>query len=86
MSKERENERKDRRQEKKILISQLLISSKVRDSRDHRVPVSLHLRLPIGILSYRHHQLLVHKEVILGDKMFLVVLSVGEDTRESVGH
>ena len=33
----------------------------------------------------RHHQLQVHKEMLLGDKMLLVVLSVREDTRESVG-
>ena len=71
--------------ERKILISQVLISSRVRYSGDHRVPISLHLRLPVRILFYRHHQLQVHKEVVLGDKMFLVALSVGEDTRESVG-
>ena len=71
--------------ERKIPVSQVLISSRIRDSRDHRVLVSLQLRLPIRILFYRHHQLQVHKEVLLGDKMFLVVLSVGEDTRESVG-
>ena len=71
--------------ERKISVSQVLISSRVRDSGDHRVPVSLQLKLPIRILSYRHHQLQVHREVLLEDKMFLVVLNVGEDTRESVG-
>ena len=71
--------------ERKIPISQVLINSKVRDSGDHRVLVSLQLRLLVRILFYRHHQLQVHKEVLLGDKMFLVALSVGEDRRESVG-
>ena len=49
------------------------------------VPVSLNLMPPVERLFYRCRQLQVHKEVLLGDKMFLVVLSVGEDTRESVG-
>ena len=71
--------------ERRIPIKQVLISSRVRDLGDHRVPVSLQLRLLIRILFYQHHQLQVHKEVLLGDKMFLVALSVGEDTRESVG-
>ena len=71
--------------ERKIMVSQVLISSRVRYSGDHRVQVSLQLRLPVRILFYWHRQLQVHKEVLLEDKMFLVVLSVGEDTRESVG-
>ena len=70
--------------ERKIPVSQVLISSRVRDSGDHRVPVSLQLRPPVERLFYWRRQLQVHKEVLLGDKMFLVVLSVGEDTRESV--
>ena len=72
--------------ERKIPVSQVLISSKVRDSEDHRVPVSLQLRLPVRILFYRHHQLQVHKEVLLGDKMFLFILNVGEDIRDNVGY
>ena len=71
--------------ERKIPVSQVLISNGIRDSGDYRVPVSLQLMLPVRILFYRHHQLQVHKEELLGDKMFLVVLSVGEDTRDSVG-
>ena len=71
--------------ERKIMFSQVLISSKVRDSGDHRVPVRLQLRTPVERLSYRRRQLQVHKEVLLEDKMFLIVLNVGEDTRESVG-
>ena len=71
--------------ERKIPVSQVLISSRIRDSGDYRVPVSLQLMLPVRILFYRYHQLQVHKEVLLGDKLFLVVLSVGEDTRDSVG-
>ena len=71
--------------ERKIPVSEVLISSRVIDKGDHRVPVSLQLRLLVRILFYRHRQLQVHKEVLLEGKMFLVVLSVGEDTRESVG-
>ena len=39
--KKEENERKDRRQGKKIPVSQVLISSRVRGLGDHRVPVCL---------------------------------------------
>ena len=63
----------------------MLISSRVRDLEDHKVLFSLQLRLPVRILFYWHHQLQVHKEMLIGDKMFLVVLNVGEDIRESVG-
>ena len=71
--------------ERKILVSQVLISSKAKDSGDHRVPVCVRLRSPVERLFYRRRQLQVHKEVLLEDKMFLIVLSVGEDTREGVG-
>ena len=71
--------------ERRIPVRQVLISSRVRDLEDHKVLFSLQLRLPVRILFYRHYQLQVHKEVLLGDKMFLVVLNVGGDTRESVG-
>ena len=71
--------------ERKIPVSQVLISSRVRDSGDHRVPVSLQLRPPVERLFYRRRQWQVHKEVLLEDKMFLVVLSVAKDARESVG-
>ena len=70
--------------ERKISIGQVLIISRVRDLGDHRVPVSLQLRPSVERLFYRPRQLQVHK-VLLEDKMFLIVLSVGEDTRESVG-
>ena len=70
--------------ERRIPVRQVLISSRVRDLEDHKVLFSLQFRLLVRILFYQHHQLQVHKEVLLGDKMFLVVLSVGEDTRESV--
>ena len=63
----------------------MFISSRIRDLEDHKVLFSLQLRLLKTLLFYQHHQLQVHKEVLLGDKMFLVVLSVGEDTKESVG-
>ena len=79
MKEKKENE------ERRIPVRQVLLSSRVRDLEDHKVLFSLQLRLPVRILFYLHHQLQVHKEVLLGDKMFLVVLSVGEDTRESVG-
>ena len=71
--------------ERRIPIRQVLISSRVRDLEDHKVLFSLQLMLPVRKLFYRHHQLQVHKEMLLSDKMFLVVLSVGEDIRESVG-
>ena len=71
--------------ERKISVSQVLISSRVRDSRDHKVPASLQLKPPVERLFYRRRQLQVHKEVLLEDKMFLIVLNVGEDIRESVG-
>ena len=67
--------------ERKILVSQVLISSRVRDSGDHRVPGSLQLKPPVEILFYRSRQLQVHLE----DKMFLVVPIVEENTREIVG-
>ena len=71
--------------ERKIPVNKVLINSKVRDLLDHRVPVGLQLRLPVRILFYRHCQLQVREEVLLEDKMFLVVLSVVEDTRDGVG-
>ena len=72
--------------ERRIPIIKVVISSRVRDLEDHKVPISLQLRPPVERLSYRRRQLQVHKEVLLGDKMFPVVPSVGEDIREtSVG-
>ena len=71
--------------ERKIPVGQVLISSRVRDSGDHKVPVSLQLRPLVERPFYWRRQLQVHKEVLLEDKMFLVVINVGEDTRESFG-
>ena len=71
--------------ERKIAISQVLISSRVRDSRDHGIPDSLQLRSPVEILSCRRRQWQVHKEGPLEDKIFLVVPIVEENTREIVG-
>ena len=71
--------------EGKIPVSQVLISSRVRDSGDHGIPDSLQLRPPVEILSCQRRQWQVHKEVPLEDKMFLVVPIVEENTREIVG-
>ena len=59
--KKEEKERKDKRHGKKNPGQSVHNNGKGRDSGDHRVPVSLQLRLPVGILLYRHHQLRVHK-------------------------
>ena len=71
---------------RKSLVSQVLISSRVRNSKDHKVLINLQLRLPIVRIFYRHRQLQVHKEVLLEDKLSLIVLIVEESTRESVGN
>ena len=71
--------------ERKISFNQVLINSKVRDSRDHRVPGSLQLRPPVKRLFYRCRQLQVHNEVTLEDKTFLVVPIVEESTRDIIG-
>ena len=71
--------------ERKIPVSQVLISSKVRDSGEHRVPGSLQLRPPVERLFYRCRQLQVHQEVLLEDKTFLIVPIVEENTKEIVG-
>ena len=76
--------RKDR--VRKSPVSQVLISSRVRNSKDHRVLINLQLRLPIVRMFYRNRQLQVHKEVLLEDKLSLIVLIVEESTRESVGN
>ena len=71
--------------ERKIHVSQVLTSSRVRDSGDHRVPGSLQLRPPIERLFYQHRQLQVHQEVFLEDKTLLIVPIVEKNTREIVG-
>ena len=71
--------------ERKIPISQVLISSRVKDSGDHKVPGSIQLKPPVERLFYWCRQLQVHQEVLLEDKTFLVVPIVEENTREIVG-
>ena len=39
-------------------------NSRVRNSKDHRVLISLQLRLSVVRIFYRHRQLQVHKEVL----------------------
>ena len=74
---------KDR--ERKILVSLAHNNSKGIDSGDHKVPVSLQLKLPIGILLYRHRQLRVHQEVLLEDRLLLIAPIVGKIIKENVG-
>ena len=50
--KKEERERKDKDKERKIPVSLVRNNSKGRNSEDHRVPISLQLRLPVGILLY----------------------------------
>ena len=71
--------------ERKISISQVLISSRVKYSGDHKVTGSIQLKPPVERLFYWRRQLQVHQEVLLEDKTFLVVPIVEENTREIVG-
>ena len=71
---------------RKISVSQVLISSRVRNSKDHRVLINLQSKLPVIRVFYRYRQLQVHKEVLLKDKLSFIVLIVEERTRESVGN
>ena len=67
--KKEENENKKREDwVRKSPASQVLISSRVRNSKDHKVLISLQLRLPVVRIFYRHCQLQVHKEVLLKEK------------------
>ena len=81
-SKEREKI-KDR--ERKISVSPVRNNNKERNSGDHRVPISLQLRLPVGILLYQHRQLLVHQEVLLEDRLLPIAPIVGEIIKDNVG-
>ena len=60
---------------RKTPARQVLISTRVRNSEDHRVLIHLQLgdqlRLQIVRLFYRHLQLLVHQEVLRGDYFLL---------------
>ena len=69
---------------RKSPISQVLISNRVRNSKDHKVLISIQLRLPVVRIFYRHRWLQVHNEVLLKGKLSLIVLIVEESTRESV--
>ena len=75
---------------RKSLVSQICISSSIRDSEDHRVLFSLQhrdqLRLPVVRLFYRHRQLLMHQEVLQGVQFLLFAHIVGGDIEESVGY
>ena len=65
--------------------NQVLISTKVRNSEDHRVLIRLQrrdqLRLPVIRLFYRHRQLLVHQEVLQGDQFLLFCTHCGRRHR-----
>ena len=71
---------------RKSLVNQVLNNNRVRNSKDHRVLISLQLRLPVVRIFYRHRQLQVHKEALIKDKLSLIVLTVEESIRESVGN
>ena len=71
---------------RKSPVNQVLISSRVRNSKDHRVLINLQSKLPVIRVFYRYHQLQVHKEVPLKDKLSFIVFIVEEITRESVGN
>ena len=74
--KKEENERKERRHGKKKPVNQVLISSRVRNSKDHRVLINLQSKLLVIRVFYRYRQLQVHKEVLLKDKLSFIVLIV----------
>ena len=71
---------------RKILVNQVLNSSRVRNSKDHRVLINLQSKLPVIRVFYQYRQLQVHKEVLLKDKLSFIVLIVEESTRGSVGN
>ena len=49
------------------------------------VPISLQLRLLVGILLYQNRQLRVHQEVLLEDRQLPIAPIVGEIIKENVG-
>ena len=75
---------------RKSPIRLIHISRSIRDSEDHRILFSLQhkdqLKLPVVSLFYRHHQLLMHQEVLQGDQFLLFAHIVGGDIEESVGN
>ena len=56
---------------RKTPASQVLISTRVRNSEDHKVLIRLRLRdqlrLPVVRLFCQHRQLVVHQKVLRGD-------------------
>ena len=70
-------------------LNQVLISTRIRNLKDHRVLISLQLRdqlkLPVARLFYLHHQLLVHQEVHPDDQLLLIAHIAGGNIKESVG-
>ena len=70
---------------RKTPLSQVLINTRIRNLEDQRVLISLQLRLPVVRLFYRHHQLLVHYEVLQEDQLLLIAHIVGGNIQESVG-
>ena len=83
--KKRKNREKIKDKERKILVNSVHKNSERIDLGDHRVPVSLQLRLLVGILFYRHRQLRVHQEVLLEDRLLLIAPIVGKIIKENVG-
>ena len=69
---------------RKSLVNQVLISRRVRNSKDHRVLINLQSKLPVIRVFYRYHQLQVHKEVLLKGKLSFIVLIVEKSIRGSV--
>ena len=74
---------------RKTPASQVLISTIVRNSEDHRVLILIQhrdqLRLPVVRLFYRHRKLLVHQEVLREGQLLLITNIMGGDIKESVG-
>ena len=84
--KKEEKERKDKRQGKKKSRSvQFTTTAKEDIQGTTGFKVSLQLRLPVGILLYRHRQLRVHQEVLLEYKLLLIAAIVGKIIKENVG-
>ena len=81
---------KEKKEDKvrKTPASQVLISTRVRNSEDHRALIRLQhkdqLMLPVVRLFYRHRQLLVHQEVLREGQLLLIAHIVGGDIKESV--
>ena len=82
---------KEKKEDKvrKTPTNQVLISTRVRNSEDHRVLICLQhkeqLRLPIVRLFYWHHLFLVHQEVLQEDQLLLIAHITGGDIKESIG-